>query len=82
MHIELYTMLYFCPYHKRLEANTAYIRIDSEIQFCSNILGSIHNIKTLDGQTTAISIHTRFSTHILRSTRQSHFLFMRLANTV
>ena len=82
MHIELYTMLYSCPYHERLEANTAYMRIDSQIQFCSNILGSIHNIKTLDGQTIAVSTHTRFSTHILCSTRQSHFLFMRLTNTV
>ena len=69
MHIESYTMLYFYPYHERLEANTAYMQTDSQIKFCPNIMGSIHNIKTLDGQTITISIHTRCSTHILRSTR-------------
>ena len=69
MHIELYTMLYFCPYHKRLEANTAYMQTDSQIKLCPNIMGSIHNIKTLGGQTIAISIHAKCGTHILRSTR-------------
>ena len=82
MHIELYTMLYFCPYHKRLEANTAYMQTDSQIKLCPNIMGSIHNIKTPDDQTIEISIYTSFSIHILRSTSQSHFLFMRLTSTV
>ena len=82
MHIELYTMLYSCPYHERLEANTAYMRTDSQIKFCPNIMGSIHNIKTPDDHTIEISIYTSCSIHILRSTSQSHFLFMRLTSTV
>ena len=82
MHIESYTMLYFCPYHERLEANTTYMRTDSQIKFCPNIMGSIHNIKTLDDQTIEISIYTSCSIHILRSKSQSHFLFMRLTSTV
>ena len=57
MHIESYTMLYFCPYHKRPEANTAYMQTDSQIKLCPNIMGSIHNIKTLDDQTIIISIY-------------------------
>ena len=69
MHIESYNMLYSCLYHERLEVNAAYMQTDSQIQFCPNILGSIHNIKTLDGQTIAISTHTKCSTHILCSTR-------------
>ena len=68
MHIELYTMLYLCPYHEQLEANTAYMRTDSLIKFCPNIRGSIHNIKTLDDQTIMISVYTSCSIHILRST--------------
>ena len=82
MHIESYMMLYFCPYHERLEANAAYMRTDSQIQLCPNILGSIHNIKTLDGQTMMISTYTSCSIHIFCSTGQSHFLFMRLTSTV
>ena len=82
MYIESYTMLHFCPYHERLEANTAYMRTDSQIKFCPNIMGSIHNIKTPDDQTIEISIYTSFSIHILRSTSQSHFLFMRLTSTL
>ena len=82
MHIETYTMLYFCPYHERLEANTAYMRTDSQIKICPNIMGSIHNTKTLDDQTIMISIYISFNIHILRSTSQSHFLFMRLTSTV
>ena len=82
MHIESYTVLYFCPYHERLEANTAYMRTDSQIQLCPNILGSIHNIKTLDDQTIMISVYTSCSIHILRSTSQSHLLLMRLTSTV
>ena len=82
MHIESYTMLYLCPYHERLEANTAYMRTDSQIQNCPNIKGSIHNIQILDGQTIMVIIYTRCSIHILLSIRQSHFLFMRLTSTV
>ena len=73
MHIESYTMLYFYPYHERLEANTAYMQTDSQIKFCPNIMGSIHNIKTLGDQTTMISIYTSSSIHILLSASQSHF---------
>ena len=69
MYIESYTMLYYYPYHERLESNTAYMQTDSKIKFSPNIMGSIHNIKTLDGQTIMISIHTRFGTHILLYTR-------------
>ena len=68
MHIELYNVLYFRPYHERLEANTAYMRTDSLIKFCPNIRGSIHNIKTLDDQTITIGVYTSCSIHILRST--------------
>ena len=75
-------MLYFCLYHERLEANTAYMRTDSQIKICTNIMGSIHNIKTLDGQTIMISICTKCSIHILHSTRKSHLLFMRVTSTV
>ena len=82
MHIELYTMLHLCPYHERLEANTAYMRTDSQIKLCPNIIGGIDNIKTPDDQTIEISIYTSCSIHILRSTSQSHFLFMRLTSTV
>ena len=82
MYIESYTMLYFCPYHERLEANTAYMQTDSQTKFCPNIMGSIDNIKTLDDQTIMISIYTSCSIHILLSTSKSHFLFMRLASTV
>ena len=82
MHIESYNKLCFCPYHERLEANTAYMRTDSQIKFCPNIMGSIHNIKTPDDQTIEISIYTSCSIHILRYTSQSHFLFMRLTSTV
>ena len=82
MHIESYNMLYFCPYHERLKANTAYMQTDSQIKFCPNIMGSIHNIKTLDDQTIMISVYTSRSIHILLSTSQSHFLFMRLTSTV
>ena len=82
MHIESYTMLYSCPYHERLEVNAAYMRTDSQIQFRPNILGSIHNIKTPDDWTIMISIYASCSIHILRSTSQSHFLFMRLTSTV
>ena len=82
MHIESYNMLYFCPYHERLKANTAYMQTDSQIKFCPNIMGSIHNIKTLDDQTIMISIYISCSIHISLSTNQSHFLFMRLTSTV
>ena len=82
MHIESYTMLYFYPYHERLEANTAYMQTDSQIKFCPNIMGSIHNIKTLDDQTIMISIYTSRSIHIFLPTSQSHFLLMRLTSTV
>ena len=82
MHIESYTMLYFYPYHERLEANTAYMQTDSQIKFCPNIMGSIHNIKTPDDQNIIISIYTSCSIHILRSKSQSHSLLMRLTSTV
>ena len=82
MHMESYTMLYFCPYHERLKDNTAYMQTDSQIKFCPNIMGSIHNIKTLDDQTRMVSVYTSRSIHILLSTSQSHFLFMRLTSTV
>ena len=82
MHIESYTMLYFCPYYDQLEVNTAYMRTDSKIKFCPNIMGSIYNIKTLDDQTIVISMYTSCRIHTLRSTSQSHFLFMRLTSTV